>query len=217
MNGYAAVILFALLAMPAVRHALERVMFAHMLVQIPLLALVGVIGARAIPPALRERFATWNRGGVSGALLALIASSWWMVPRALDWALASPFMEAAKFVTLPLFVGAPLALSWSPLGRMGRGFVIANVLPMWAVVGWAYIVAPVRVCNYYLVDQQVVTGVGLVAASVALGVATGLFAFRSSPIGSGSPSDVRPASLSSLVRSAAQQHDADFAEHLESR
>ena len=28
------------------------------------------------------------------------------------------------------------------LGPMGRAFVIANVLPMWAVVGWAYIAAP---------------------------------------------------------------------------
>jgi hypothetical protein len=177
MNVYVASMLFVVLALPPMRQALERVMVAHMLVQIPLLALVGIVGAAAIPVTLRQRIGTWNRGGVSGALLALIASAWWMVPRALDWALASPFMEATKFATLPLFVGVPLALSWSSLGSMGRGFLIANVLPMWAVVGWAYIAAPVRVCNYYLVDQQIVTGAALLSVSLALGVATGVVAF----------------------------------------
>jgi len=174
-------VVFVVLAAPAARAALEQVMAAHMLLQIPLLAIVGALGVTALPERTKARVADWNRGGVSGTLLALIASSWWMVPRALDWALASPFMEAAKFVTLPLFVGAPLALSWTSLGSIGRGFVIANVLPMWAVVGWAYIAAPVRVCNYYLVDQQVVAGVGLVGASVTVGIVMGLLSFAAGP------------------------------------
>lgn len=174
IRARAAVLLFAVLATPGARDALERVMVTHMLVQIPLLAVAGALGAAALPQRLRSRIATWNRGGVSGALLALIVSSWWMVPRALDWALAAPLMEAAKFVTLPLLVGAPLALSWSSLGSMGRGFLMANVLPMWAVVGWAYIAAPVRLCNYYLTDQQVAAGIGLVIVSIALGVTLGL-------------------------------------------
>lgn len=181
-----AALLFVVLATPPARDALEQVMVAHMLVQIPLLAIVGALGVTAVPQRVRARIAEWNRAGVSGTLLALIASSWWMVPRALDWALASPLMEAAKFVTLPLFVGAPLALSWTALGTMGRGFVIANVLPMWAVVGWAYIAAPVRVCNYYLVDQQVAAGVGLVIVSIALGAGIGLLSFLGGHHGSGS-------------------------------
>jgi hypothetical protein len=179
-----AALLFIVLATPAARESLEQVMVAHMLVQIPLLVVIGALGAAALPESLGVRIAAWNRGGVSGTLLAIIVSSWWMVPRALDWALASPAMEAAKFVTLPLFVGAPLALSWRSLGSMGRGFVIANVLPMWAVVGWAYAAAPVRVCNYYLVDQQVTAGVGLVSVSIALGVALGLLSFARGQHGS---------------------------------
>lgn len=171
-------LVFVILATPWTRHGLERVMVTHMLVQIPLLIVAGVLTAQAVPASVRTRIASWNARGIAGTLLALIVSSWWMIPRALDWALASSAMEAAKFVTLPLFVGAPLALSWSSLGSVGRGFVIANVLPMWAVVGWAYIVAPVRVCNYYLVDQQVTTGVGLVLLSVAIGVATCSVVFR---------------------------------------
>ena len=176
-RGHAGALVLVALAVPPVRHALESVMYAHMLVQIPLLAVAGILGASVLPASLKARVREWNRGGVSGTLLALLVSSWWMVPRALDWALASPLMEAAKFTTLPLLVGASIALSWSPLGSMGRGFVVANVLPMWAVVGWLYIAAPVRVCNYYLVDQQVVAGAGLLSAAIGVGVATAVFAF----------------------------------------
>lgn len=170
-------LLVALLALPTMRHSLERVMVTHMLVQIPLLAVAGALAATSLPLHWKTRIAAWNTNGISGMTLALIASTWWMVPRALDWTLVSPLMETGKFVSLPLFVGAPMALSWSQLGSIGRGFVIANVLPMWAVVGWLYIAAPVRVCNFYLVDQQVVTGAGLLAASAALSLAAGAAAF----------------------------------------
>ncbi|HZN97808.1 MAG TPA: hypothetical protein VFB61_08770 [Gemmatimonadales bacterium] len=180
----AGALLVGVLALPGMREALERVMATHMLVQIPLLAVAGAVAVTGLGPEWKLRIDAWNRGGVSGMLLALIASSWWMVPRALDLALASPAMELTKFVTLPLMVGVPLALSWDRLGAIGRGFVIANVLPMWAVVGWLYIVAPVRLCNFYLVEQQVAAGFGLLGASVVLGVAVGALAFR----GVGSPS-----------------------------
>src|SRR6185503_15917501 len=148
--------LIVLLALPGARGLLEREMITHMLVQIPLLAIAGVLISSGIPESWRTRLAAWNRGGISGALVAVIVSSWWMVPRALDSVLASSGAEVWKFVSLPLLVGIPAAISWRSLGGLGRGFVILNVLPMWTVVGWLYIAAPVRVCNYYLVDQQVV-------------------------------------------------------------
>ena len=173
MRLLAGMALWLVLALPWVRALLEREMLTHMLVQIPLLAIAGGLVAVSLPARATDRVAAWNRGGVTGVIVALIASSWWMVPRALDLALASPAMEAFKFVSLPLLVGAPVALSWRALGMIGRGFVIANVLPMWATVGWIYLAAPVRVCNYYLMDQQVVAGTGLLIASVLLGVVAG--------------------------------------------
>ena len=179
--GVVGAVLLAVLALPWTRDALEGVMWTHMLVQIPLLAVAGGLLAARLPGRWKDRIADWNRGGVSGTLLALIASSWWMAPVALDRALASSAMEAAKFVTLPLCVGAPIALSWRALGGLGRGFVIANVLPMWASVGWLYVAAPMRVCNYYLVDQQVAAGTGLLVAAGALGVLVCGLAFRSHP------------------------------------
>lgn len=171
-------LLLGVLSLPGVRGALERVMVTHMLVQIPALAVAGALMSAGVSSNWKARIARWNQGGVSGMALALIASSWWMVPRALDLALASPAMELTKFVSLPLLVGAPVALSWGSLGTIGRGFMIANVLPMWAVVGWLYVVAPVRVCNFYLVDQQVMAGGGLLVASIVGATVIGVLAFR---------------------------------------
>ncbi|HMC55733.1 MAG TPA: hypothetical protein VKH19_11205 [Gemmatimonadaceae bacterium] len=173
------VLLLLVLVLPSARAALERVMATHMLVQIPLLVVAGALITCDLPERWSRRAADWNAGGIAGTLLALIASSWWMVPRALDLSLASHTMELLKFVTLPLFVGAPVAMSWRALGGIGRGFVLANVLPMWAVVGWMYVAAPVRVCNYYLVSEQVMAGTALVAASIALGVLACASAFVS--------------------------------------
>jgi hypothetical protein len=136
-------------------------------VQIPLLAVAGGFAARFVPVTQRASLARWNQCGVTGTILALIVSTWWMVPRALDGALSSGMMEVAKFVSLPLLVGVPLALSWRELPFVGKGFALANVFPMWAVVGWLYVAAPTRLCNYYLLDQQVVAGYGLIAASIA--------------------------------------------------
>jgi hypothetical protein len=171
-------LLFLALALPWARDVLERSMAAHMLVQIPLLAVAGALMASAVPRDASAKIAAWNHGGISGILLAVIASSWWMTPRALDASLASAVMELAKFLSLPLLVGAPVALSWRGLGGMGQGFVLANVLPMWAVVGWLYLAAPVRVCNYYLVDQQRAAGILLVWTSVAVAIGAGVFALR---------------------------------------
>jgi len=183
MNGrsLAGSALLAVLSLPVTRHALERVMIVHMLVQIPLLAVAGALIVVGASEMTKARLRAWNGGGLSGMLLALIVSSWWMVPRALDAALAQPSMELAKFISLPLLVGAPLVLSWPHVPGIGRGFVIANVLPMWAVVGWLYVTAPTRVCNFYLVDQQVTAGFGVLCVSAALAVASGLLAFRPRP------------------------------------
>lgn len=166
-----AVLIIVVLATPPAREALEGTMILHMLVQIPLLAVAGTIGALAIPPRWRARVTSWNRLGITGTLVAMLASTWWMAPRALDGAISSGAMELFKFVSLPLLVGAPMALSWPELPFIGKGFLLANILPMWAVVGWLYVAAPTRVCNYYLVDQQVIAGYGLIIASIMAGAA----------------------------------------------
>ncbi len=146
--------LYLLLATPPARAWLEATMSAHMLVQIPLLAALGFVACRLLPDRTQDALLDRAGGVVPCVLLATFASSYWMLPRALDEALASGAVEAAKFISLPVLVGLPLALAWRRLGTLGRGFVWTNFFSMLAVLGWLYIAAPVRVCNSYLVDQQ---------------------------------------------------------------
>lgn len=161
LSGYAPVglgALYLLLAMPAARTSLEATMSAHMLVQIPLLAASGFIAGRLLQARWQASLLAAAGGAIPWVLLAIFTSSYWMLPRALDAALANPLTEAAKFLSLPALVGLPLALAWKQLSVIGRGFIWTNAISMLAVLGWLYIVAPVRVCNSYLVDQQADAG-----------------------------------------------------------
>ncbi|MFZ5509067.1 MAG: hypothetical protein ACOZCP_03325 [Pseudomonadota bacterium] len=165
-GGGAAV--FLLLALPPVRGWLEASMTAHMLVQIPLLAATGFALHWAIPERRREALRAAAGGPLPFLLTALFASAYWMLPRALDAALLDGRAELAKFLSLPLLVGWPLALAWERLGLIGRGFVWTNFISMLAVLGWLYLAAPMRVCNGYLVLQQHDAGMWMIRLSLAL-------------------------------------------------
>lgn len=164
--------LYLLLATPDARAWLEATMRTHMLVQIPLLAAIGVITGRLLPKRYQESLLAAAGGALPFIVLAVFASSYWMLPRAMDAALADTLTgtltETAKFISLPVLVGLPLALAWKRLSIIGRGFVWTNFISMLAVVGWLYIAAPVRVCNSYLLDQQSDTGWLMVKLAILL-------------------------------------------------
>ena len=164
------VALAGLLAVPPFRAALESSMVTHMLLQIPLLALAGWMLAGPLQAGLEAHLQRLDRSGVALALVALFASSYWMLPRALDAALASPWAELSKFLTLPLLVGVPARLCARRLSSLAAGFIVANLLSMWAAAGWMYRGFPARLCNYYLIDEQFLAGTLLVWLSVALAV-----------------------------------------------
>ena len=52
-----------------------------------------------------------------------------------------------------------------------QGFFLGNVLPMTAAAGQLYQDSPLRLCNAYLLDDQVRLGQWLVALAVAAGIA----------------------------------------------
>jgi hypothetical protein len=134
-----------------------------MLVQIPLLAAIGFIAGRRLPARWQNSLLAAAGGPIPCVLLALFASSYWMLPRALDAALTNPLAETGKFISLPALVGLPLALSWQRLSTVVRGFILTNFASMLAVLGWLYIAMPMRVCNNYLLDQQTEAGWLMVA------------------------------------------------------
>jgi hypothetical protein len=172
----AGLLLYGLLVIPPVSAWLERSMTGHMLVQIPLLALAGGLVASAAARGRRAELAGFNAGGVAGLLTGAFAAVVWMLPRTLDAALSSPLVEAAKFATVPLLIGAPLGLSWPLLPPVARGFVWANLVSHAAVLGWLYSVSPIRLCTRYLFDQQATLGAALLVTAMVMLLGWGGFA-----------------------------------------
>ncbi|HCN89959.1 MAG TPA: hypothetical protein DIT28_12415 [Oxalobacteraceae bacterium] len=160
--------LFLLLTTPAARSRLEATMVCHMLLQMPLLVAIGVAARHLLSERRQNALLAAAGGALPCVLVAFFVSSYWMLPRALDAALTNPLSETAKFFSLPTLVGLPLALAWKRLGMIGRGFVWTNFISMLAVLGWLYIVAPVRICNNYLVNQQESAGWWMVELALLL-------------------------------------------------
>lgn len=147
---------------------LELTMVGHVLIQLPLLVICGWLITPSLPPRWKSAIEKYNEYGIPGILIVTFTVIFWMLPRSLDAALATPVMEFAKFVTLPTLIGIPLALSWPLLTPVTKGFVIGNLLSMLTVLGWLYTQAPIRLCNYYLINQQQQVGTLLLAITVGI-------------------------------------------------
>ncbi|HKI81274.1 MAG TPA: hypothetical protein VKA04_06470, partial [Pseudodesulfovibrio sp.] len=167
-HGQAGAALLMLLAAPPVRHLLESSLVGHMGLQIPLLVAAGWLLGRGLPPRIDRAVAPYNAHGVPAILLALFTTAYWMLPRNVDATLGNGAMELLKFVSLPLSAGIPLALGWICLPLIGRGLLWSNLLAMLFVMAWLYLESPVRICNFYLVNQQTLLGGYCFAAGVAL-------------------------------------------------
>ena len=167
-NPWIGVALWLALSLPPVRHALEATMTLQMLVQIPQLAFAGWCMALFMPRRWIDAAAVWNRGGVTGLVLASLAAIVWMLPRMLDATLDAPSVEVAKFVSVPLLVGAALTISWPRAGFVVRGVFLVEVIAMAFRLGWLYLVSPVRLCSNYLLSDQQLLGRIMLAIGVAI-------------------------------------------------
>jgi hypothetical protein len=154
-----------LLPLPVVRAALESSMTLHMLVQLPLLALVGyALGRTVLHPDVPERSPRWlraiqtcNAGGATGLLAASFVMLLWMLPRCLDLARLDPLVDALKFISLPT-AGFAVALSWPRLPHIARAVVHLEVIATLLRFGWGYLAAEQRLCLAYLAGDQARTG-----------------------------------------------------------
>lgn len=161
-------LLWLVLALPPVRHALEASMTLQMLAQVPLLALAGWWLRPWLPRRVDGALAAWNLNGVSGLVLLSLAAMVWMLPRMMDLALEVPWVETAKFASVPLLVGLPLSLSWPQAGFVVRGVFLAEVIATAFRLGWLYHVSPQRLCSNYLLDDQQRLGEILLAIGAAI-------------------------------------------------
>ena len=97
----------------------------------------------------------WNGAGVTGLIVVTFATACWMLPLSFDAAAKSAAADLIKFLTVPLLIGVPLALSWPRMGFVLRGVLLFEAMATLFRMGWLYLISPVRLCNNYgLSDQQ---------------------------------------------------------------
>jgi hypothetical protein len=138
-------------------------MTGQMLVQIPLLVVTGWLLARALPASLKAAMERWNHGGITGLVLATVVGAYWMLPRSLDAATTTPLLAGAKYLSVPLLIGLPFAVSWPRMGFVVRGVFLAESIATAFRLGSLYLISPVRLCNNYGLDDQRRLGVCMVA------------------------------------------------------
>ncbi|WP_157691573.1 hypothetical protein [Noviherbaspirillum autotrophicum] len=161
-----------LMAAVALRQDLEQTMTRHMLVQIPMLLVAGIACSRSMSALQTDserlsRLEAWNAHGLTGLLVFLLTTAYWMIPRALDSAVACAAAELAKMLSL-FVAGFLLPASLARANTILQLFFLGNFASMMAIVGMLYQDAPQRLCNFYLVDDQVWAGMGLVTLAVVL-------------------------------------------------
>ena len=63
-------------------------------------------------------------------------------------------MVAAKYLSVPLLIGLPFAVSWPRMGFVVRGVFLAEFVATFFRLGWLYLIAPIRLCNNYALNDQ---------------------------------------------------------------
>lgn len=161
--------LIALISFFPLMTFLERSLLSHLLVQFPLLIMLGVVLSQRLswPQQLSwpQRVATqprrWcpiNPWGIAGMLLSTAVLLAWMLPRWLDWSLEAPHHALIKYVSLVFLIGFPLGASWSKLHAVARAVVKVEFLTMLLRLAWLYLISPSRLCNNYPLDEQRMLG-----------------------------------------------------------
>ncbi|MBS4219206.1 hypothetical protein KHA96_12850 [Bacillus sp. FJAT-49711] len=167
-QGICGAILYIMLMVPPIKNSLESIMILHMLVQLPLLILVGWLIGKLLLKKYNGFFTKWNKNGIPGMLMVVIITTYWMLPRILDEALSVWSIELFKFIGLPCLVGVLLRDSWKKIQAAGKSFIFLNYISMFGLMSWLYIDSPIQICNNYLEIEQQMLGWGFLMVTVGM-------------------------------------------------
>lgn len=161
-----ATISWFVLLTPPMRSWLESSMMLHMLVQLPLLFVIGfcwgwawrqaptkTATGRALSVVTRA-----NRWGATGLIVAAFTLTLWMLPRLLDSARLDFNFDLAKFLTVSALGGLAVSVSWHATPAIVRAVVHLEVIATFLRFGWGYLATEDRLCLVYLFGDQQRTG-----------------------------------------------------------
>jgi len=147
-------ILFIFLALPPVAQLAESIMTIHMHMQMPLLAIAGMLMTPQFKHWFPRFFAKWNETGIPGILLVLIVAGYWLIPRAMDDALMYLPVEIFKFFSWTFLIGIPLMDSWPKLTKGWKNIIFVTLGSLYLLMAIVYMFAPDQLCNNYLIVEQ---------------------------------------------------------------
>jgi len=160
---------------------LESSMTSHVLIEMPLLIGIGLVFGCCVERKFSKLLFDFNAGGIAGVLIATFTLAFWMIPRWLDLSLTDPVVALGKYLSLIGLVGIPLAWSWSRMHVITRAVVKIEFLSMLFRIGWLYLIWPERLCNSYLLQDQVWLGWGFLLLGISLTISWLLPVFFGSP------------------------------------
>lgn len=172
--GMAAAVVLAIICTTA-RSWLESSMALHMLLQMPLLIAAGIclqvaLPERACPSALLQQWRQCDQHGVCSLLAILLIATYWMIPISVEQAVTSLQFDVLKFVAL-FIAGMLLPGGLRRSNLIIQIFLIGNLCGMMAIIAMLFQDTPQRLCNSYLLDDQSVTGDGLLCFSLLIPMA----------------------------------------------
>jgi len=148
---------------PPVDSFLDGSMSRHMLLQMPVLVVLGYT-AGSIWPMPNFRLASL---GFSAVFFAMGSLVFWMLPRSLDTAVTLAWADQAMHVNM-LAAGWSLAIGLPRLPFHAKMAFGVYALAMALTAGVVYAAAVVPVCSAYSVRQQNEAGIGLLWIGGAL-------------------------------------------------
>jgi len=172
-QNYTPILAFILSAMILMSLArwFEQSLVVNILIGYPMLVYFGYIYGRELTQYRLVRAILDNIGGIPGVLIATFTLAFWMVPRWVDASVTHYEIGIIKYLCLIFLVGGTVGCSWSKMHFITRAVLKIEFLTMLFRLGWIYVISPDRLCNNYLLGEQVLLGKSFLAIGLLLTIA----------------------------------------------
>lgn len=141
----------------------EQSLVVTILVGYPLLIYLGYFYGRELSAQRAFRSILNVIGGIPGVLIATFTLAFWMIPRWVDASVVNLEIAIIKYLCLILLVGFNLGCSWAKMHFITKAVLKIEFLTMLFRLGWLYVISPDRLCNNYLLGEQVLLGKSFLA------------------------------------------------------